>query len=138
MRPTRFPHLRTAALLCLLALGSPWAQAGDTHIGQQLQRWSAEAGTAGDPARGQAFFGARHGGEWSCASCHGQPPTRQGQHAATGKSIAPLAPAFNPQGFTDSAKVDKWFRRNCKDVLARECTPLEKADVLAYLAGLKP
>ena len=114
------------------------ARAGDTTPAQQLARWSAEAGAPGNATRGQNFFNSRHGGEWSCASCHGQPPTAEGKHANTGKAIAPLAPAFNPQGFTDSAKVDKWFRRNCKDVLARECTPLEKADVLAYLAGLKP
>ena len=34
-------------------------------------------------------------------------------------------------------KVDKWFRRNCKDVLARECSAAEKADVLAWLISLK-
>ncbi|MFA5702619.1 MAG: DUF1924 domain-containing protein [Advenella sp.] len=28
--------------------------------------------------------------------------------------------------------------RNCKDVLARECTPSEKADVIAYLMSLNP
>ena len=39
---------------------------------------------------------------------------------------------------TDEAKVDKWFRRNCNDVLSRECTAVEKADVLAYLNALKP
>ena len=44
----------------------------------------------------------------------------------------------HPRAFTDSAKVDKWFRRNCKDVLQRECAPGEKADVLAYLLSLKP
>ncbi len=48
-----------------------------------------------------------------------------------------MAPAFNPKAFTETAKVDKWFRRNCKDVLKRECTAVEKADVLAYLVGLK-
>ena len=40
--------------------------------------------------------------------------------------------------FTSTAKVDKWFRRNCNDVLSRECTAVEKADVLAYLNALKP
>ncbi len=40
--------------------------------------------------------------------------------------------------FTDTAKVDKWFRRNCNDVLSRECTAMEKADVWAYLKALKP
>jgi len=33
--------------------------------------------------------------------------------------------------------VDKWFRRNCKDVLSRECSAAEKADVMAYLISLK-
>jgi hypothetical protein len=48
-----------------------------------------------------------------------------------------LAPHFNKERLTDSAKVDKWFKRNCKDVLSRECTAIEKVDVLAYLVGLK-
>ena len=88
--------------------------------------------------RGLAFFDNGHGGEWSCSSCHGTPPTAAGRHASTGKAIDPLAPAANPRAFTESARVEKWFRRNCKDVLARECSPAEKADVLAYLMSLQP
>ena len=74
----------------------------------------------------------------NAASCHGNPATAPGKHASTGKAIDPLAPAFDPQRFTDTAKVDKWFRRNCKDVLQRECSAGEKADVLAWLVSLKP
>lgn len=81
-------------------------------------------------------FTSKHGREWSCASCHGNPPTQTGRHAATGKSIAPLAPAFNPERFTDAAKTEKWFRRNCNDVVGRECTVAEKADVLSWLMTL--
>lgn len=114
------------------------AQAADTTAAAQLQQWSAEAGAPGNAAKGLTFFNSKHGGEWSCASCHGTPPNAQGKHASTGKQISPLAPAFNPKGFTDSAKVEKWFRRNCKDVLSRECSAIEKADVLAYLISLKP
>ena len=40
--------------------------------------------------------------------------------------------------FTDTAKIEKWFKRNCKDVLERECSAAEKADVLSYLMGVKP
>lgn len=116
---------------------APTAHAGDTTPAAQLQRWSAEAGAPGHAARGRAFFQARHGGEWSCTSCHGALPTSQGRHASTGKAIAPLAPAFNASSLTDAAKSDKWFRRNCKDVLSRECTAAEKADVLAFLLELK-
>jgi len=118
--------------------GSVSAFAQPTSPAQQRARFEADAGHAGDASRGRTFFTAPHTGEWSCASCHGNPPTARGRHATTGKSLAPLAPAFNPQAFTDTARVDKWLRRNCKDVVARECTAGEKADVLAYLLGLKP
>jgi hypothetical protein len=60
-----------------------------------------------------------------------------GRHASTDKAIEPLAPAANAKRFTDSAKAEKWFRRNCKDVLARECTAAEKADVLAWLISVR-
>ncbi|MEW6707069.1 MAG: DUF1924 domain-containing protein [Pseudomonadota bacterium] len=91
-----------------------------------------------DPARGEQFFTTKHGREWSCASCHGNPPTGEGKHASTGKRITPLAPAFNPERFTNAAKTEKWFRRNCNDVLGRECSADEKADIVAWLRTLKP
>ena len=125
----------TLAALCALAATSI-SHAADTTAAQQLAHWSAQAGSPGNADKGKLFFTTRHGGEWSCASCHGTPPTAQGKHASTGKSIAALAPAFNPKAFTDTAKVDKWFRRNCNDVLSRECTAVEKADVLAWLLQL--
>jgi cytochrome c peroxidase len=87
--------------------------------------------------RGKAFFDASHGGDWSCASCHTADPLAAGKHAKTGKAIAPLAPAANPERFTDVAAVEKWFRRNCNDVLGRECTAQEKGDVLQYLMSVK-
>ena len=135
--PVEF-RLSTLLQALVVTLGTLGAGGVLATSGQaELARWQQTAGQAGDAARGQQFFAQRHGAEWSCASCHGQPPTREGKHAATGKPIAVLAPAFNPERLTDSAKVDKWFRRNCNDVLARECTAIEKADVLAYLMGLK-
>ncbi|HKU86502.1 MAG TPA: DUF1924 domain-containing protein [Casimicrobiaceae bacterium] len=87
-------------------------------------------------ARGKAFFESKHGGEWSCASCHTANPVDPGQHARTGKPIAPLAPAGDAERFTSLDKVEKWFRRNCNDVLDRACTVQEKGDILAYLMEL--
>jgi cytochrome c553 len=132
-------RLATGLLLALLGVFQlpAAALAADTTPAAQLQHWSAQAGSPGNAQRGQSFFTTKHGGEWSCASCHGTPPTAEGKHANTGKTIAPLAPAFNPKAFTDSAKIDKWFRRNCNDVVSRECSAGEKADVLAYLNSLK-
>lgn len=103
-----------------------------------LAGYVAQAGSAANPVRGQQLFVNRHGQQWACASCHGAIPTKPGEHAATGKPIGPLAPGFNPDRFTDAAKTEKWFRRNCRDVVGRECTAAEKADVLAWLLTLKP
>lgn len=88
-------------------------------------------------AAGQAFFTARHGGEWSCASCHTDNPAQAGRHAKTSKPIEPLAPSANAQRFSSTAKVDKWFKRNCGDVLGRACTAQEKGDVLTWLMNAK-
>jgi hypothetical protein len=103
-----------------------------------LAGYTAQAGAPAVPARGQQLFTASHGREWRCASCHGVVPTQTGKHASTGKPIGALAPAFNAERFADTAKTEKWFRRNCNDVLGRECGPAEKADVLAWLLTLKP
>jgi hypothetical protein len=87
--------------------------------------------------RGRRFFGTTHGNDWSCASCHTDDPAVSGKHAKTNKVIQPLAPSANAERFTDPRKVEKWFKRNCNDVLERACTPQEKGDVLAYLLGIK-
>ncbi len=100
--------------------------------------YTSQAGAPASVARGQEFFTTRHGREWSCSSCHGAVPIRAGSHAATGKPIAPLAPAFNTGRLTDEAKAEKWFRRNCNDVVGRECSAAEKADVISWLRTLKP
>ena len=101
------------------------------------KQYAAEAKQSPLASRGEKFFASRHGKDWSCASCHGIPPTKAGKHASTDKTILPLAPAYNNQRFTDEAKINKWFKRNCNDVLSRECSVLEKADVMAYLNSLK-
>jgi len=102
-----------------------------------LTRFEKEAGAAASAERGARFFTAKQGGEWSCASCHTERPTQAGRHAKTDKAITPLAPAANAERFTDAAKVDKWFRRNCNDTLNRLCSAQEKADVMAWLLALK-
>lgn len=124
-----------AAVLAAAGAGGPAIAADPAGLmaGYREQAQKADPAFSPSAARGGEFFGRRHGGEWSCASCHGSPPTGQGKHARTGKAIAPLAPSANAERFTDPAKVEKWFRRNCNDVLSRACSPAEKADVLAWL-----
>ena len=102
-----------------------------------LTRFEKEAGAAASAERGARFFTTKQGGEWSCASCHTERPIQTGRHAKTDKPITPLAPAANAERFTDAAKVDKWFRRNCNDTLNRICSAQEKADVMAWLLAQK-
>jgi hypothetical protein len=103
-----------------------------------LARFEKAAGAKASVERGAHFFVTKQGTDWSCSSCHTERPAQTGSHARTSKLIQPLAPAANAERFTDAGKVDKWFRRNCNDTLGRECSPLEKADVLAWLLTLKP
>lgn len=125
-----------AAALAAAVFLAPMARAAQpAHV---LSGYSAQAGAAAVAERGQKLFTTRQGREWSCSSCHGAVPTQAGKHASTGKVIAALAPAFNAERFTDAAKTEKWFRRNCNDVMGRECSAAEKADVLAWLLSLKP
>ena len=69
----------------------------------------------------------------SCSVCHSDDPAGIGQHVTSGKTIEPLLPSVNPERLTDAKKIEKWFRRNCKWTLERECTPEEKGHFLTFL-----
>lgn len=123
----------------LFALGSVLAPPALADTPQQiLARYQQQAGSA-SATRGEAFFHAkitRDGKTESCTSCHTDNPKAVGKTRAN-KAIEPLAPIANPARLTDPAKVEKWFKRNCKDVLARECSVQEKADFVAFLISVK-
>ncbi|MDX1914139.1 MAG: DUF1924 domain-containing protein [Methylophilus sp.] len=90
--------------------------------------------------RGERFYHAErahsNGKKVSCATCHTADPRQQGKTRAN-KIIEPMAARINAERFTDPAKVEKWFGRNCKDVLERACTAQEKGDYIQYLVNLK-
>lgn len=130
-------HAQPLALLISAALAAPPLAVSAATPAELLAGYNAQAGAPAQADRGRQFFAVTHGREWSCSSCHGATPTQAGRHASTGKAIEPLAPSANPQRFADAAKTDKWFRRNCNDVLGRACSASEKADVLGWLLSLK-
>lgn len=136
-----FHHARYATLLLGALIATPPALAetpAQFLAGFEQAAKQATPGFQGFSAtRGAQFFKSTHGNDWSCASCHTENPAAAGKHAKTGKAIQPLAPAANAKRFTDPAKVEKWFKRNCNDVLDRTCTALEKGDVLTFLLTVK-
>jgi hypothetical protein len=68
----------------------------------------------------------------ACTSCHGSDARAAGR-TPIGKSIEAVAVSVTPSRYTDPTKVEKWFKRNCTEVLGRECTPQEKGDWLTFV-----
>jgi mono/diheme cytochrome c family protein len=130
---------RALALSLAVAAIAIVAQAQTTTPASVLAAYTAQAGKPASPERGQALFNRKFGRDFdSCATCHGAVPTRPGKDAVSEKPIAPLAPAAQPGRFSDRSKVDYRFQMNCRDVIGRDCTAAEKADVLAWLISLNP
>jgi hypothetical protein len=123
-------------VLLLLAMISLVKAAFSAMPQELLKGYEFQSGRA-STTRGEQLFNTKHGKEWSCASCHENPPNHDTKHIVTGKVIKPLSPNANSERFVDQVKVEKWFKRNCNDVMARECTAQEKADVLAWLMTVK-
>ena len=134
--------MRALPALCLL-LASFASHAETPQQIRQIYVAEATAQQTGfTPAakRGEALFRQRFSNNDkmpACTSCHTDSPLNAGQHAITGKSVKPLAVSANTERFSDSAKVEKWFGRNCKEVVGRACTPAEKADFVTYMSEVR-
>ena len=131
--------MKTLTALALLLV----VAAGHAETPQAITRQYADAAPAGFvPAarRGEALFRqnfAINDKMPSCTACHTDNPKNPGRHAVTGKTIRPLAVVANGERFSDPAKIEKWFGRNCREVVGRACTPGEKADFVAYLSEVR-
>ena len=69
----------------------------------------------------------------SCSSCHTSDLSNGGEHVKTKKLIKPMMPGINSKRLTNTKKIEKWFMRNCKWTLGRECSAQEKGDFLLYI-----
>lgn len=126
--------------ITLLLLASANPVFADTP-GSLVAGYAAEAakttpGFTPSAKRGQDFFVKEWGVSQkmsNCTACHGKNLKAEGKHVVTDKNIAPLSPAANPERFTSLAKVEKWFKRNCTEVIGRECTAAEKADFIQFV-----
>ncbi len=133
--------MKPMTLLLIATLGVAGASAALSASPRDtlIQSYADQAGGTLSAEAGKALFLGKHSGGKpetpSCTTCHTNNPKSAGQ-ARTGKVIEPMAVSANPNRFTDPAKVEKWFRRNCSSVLGRECTAQEKGDILTYLSNL--
>lgn len=128
--------------LFMLLLSSSMAFGNDEILKNfEAQAKSVDAKFAGfKAAEGENFFRTERinskGEKVSCMTCHSSDPKKEGLTRAN-KVIDPIAPIANKERFTDMAKVEKWFKRNCKDVYERECTVLEKGQFTKYMMSVK-
>jgi len=90
---------------------------------------------AGEKMWQQPYLNKKSGKQRSCQTCHGKDLSKIGKHARTGKVIDPLAPSVNGERLTKVKFIKKWFKRNCKWTIGRECSAQEKGDFLEYLKG---
>lgn len=131
-----FVTCRKAAFLLAMGLVPMAAQAD--AVAELLRQYEARGAAKFSAAEGEAFWtrpavDAKSGETRKCTQCHGEDLRRVGKHVTTGKAIDPLAPSANPKRLTDVEKIEKWFSRNCKWTLGRECTAQEKGNVLVML-----
>ncbi len=142
--------MRTIVSICLtVCFFTSYARAASTDPSEllgfyEMQARRTDPGFRANPVRGDAFFHRqnppRPGAEappTSCAECHTPDPRREGLNTRNQKKLEPLAPSAASRRFSDRDKVEKWFSRNCGDVLDRACTPAEKGDLVAWLITLK-
>ncbi|MDD4912098.1 MAG: DUF1924 domain-containing protein [Sideroxydans sp.] len=101
-----------------------------------LAKYKAAGVTKTDAAKAKKDWTAEvvvDGEKMSCATCHGTDFSKSGKHHKTGKVIEPMSTKVTADRFSDEKKIEKWFKRNCKDAWGRECTVQEKADFLTFL-----
>ncbi|MFH2139463.1 MAG: DUF1924 domain-containing protein [Pseudomonadota bacterium] len=125
----------TAMFLALGLLAAPVAFATPASDSLLAQYKSEGAGKA-DAAKAKSDWTREvmvEGEKMSCATCHGTDFSKPGKHHKTGKVIEPMSMKVNAERYTDVKKIEKWFKRNCKDAWGRECTAQEKADFLTFL-----
>lgn len=121
-------------LLSGLVVASTGAYAvTNSTIDQLLQRYQTETQQPFSADRGEKMWSTPYQKDRSCNQCHTDNLRQMGQHATTKKPIQPMSPTVNPDRLQDSAKVEKWFGRNCRWTMGRECTAQEKGDFLLFI-----
>jgi hypothetical protein len=130
--------LKTIAVAAALLVMQAANARADDVVTTMLKQYEKQGASAFSASTAQAlwtrdFPDAKSGEKRRCSQCHTEDLRRTGKHAVTGKVIEPLAPSANPKRLTDPEHIEKWFLRNCKWTMGRECTAQEKGDFLAMI-----
>lgn len=132
--------MKNYILISAMLISAPlsFAYAENLIVKTLLDEYTSQGAGPADANMGKILWQKVYSGksefnERSCASCHTNNLTKTGKHIRTNKEIKPMSPSVNPQRLTDIKKVKKWFKRNCKWTMGRECSVQEQANILAYI-----
>ena len=149
----------------LLGGGEAWARGAQQLLERYAQEAKqADPDFSGFSAEeGRKFYLEKHPlmgvGAVSCASCHRKNPREHilahrtdilcrachvindkehpdPQHAKK-RTIEPLAPSANARRFGDAERSERFFRTNCRLVVKRDCTAVEKGNLVTWLLTLE-
>lgn len=118
----------------LLAVSAVQADTVDDLLAEYKGQGAGTFNVSAGEALWRRRFQSADGVPRACTSCHAADLKRPGRHAVTGKTIEPLAPSVNAKRLSERRQIVKWFKRNCKWTLGRECGPQEKGDLLLFLS----
>ncbi len=130
-------------LISIVVLASTFVPAAAGESPKSLLDFYASEAKASDPGFGgfsaergehlfRTHFSTGKPDTPSCTTCHTTDPTKAGQTRA-GKDIEPMAASANSKRYSDQAKAEKWFGRNCNNVVGRDCTATEKGDFITFM-----
>lgn len=126
-------------IISLLVASAPVAVFSNEAVDMLIKIYQPETAIKPDATKGsqlwrQEFSGKAPYIKRSCKTCHTANLKQQGKHVRTNKIIKAMAPSVNSESLTDSKKIKKWLKRNCKWTLGRECSNDEKIHLLRFLS----
>lgn len=122
----------------IFIIHSSYALAENTAIKTLMTSYQSQGVKSGNAKNGEQFWNKTFTAkapftERSCKSCHTANLKNAGKHIRTGKKLKALAPSVNSSSLNKTKKIKKWFKRNCKWTVGRECSVQEKADILTFI-----
>lgn len=112
--------------------------AASPAVNKLMQSYQSQGAVIGNAQTGEKLWSKTYVGKApftsrSCKTCHTTNLKDSGEHVRTGKNLKPLAPSANSKSLTSEKKIKKWFKRNCKWTVGRECNAQEKSDILSFI-----
>lgn len=124
--------MSTYKYIALLSLYAFNVHSGAIDFNQLYRSWGVDITTI-NTTQGEQLWKRELIPNKSCTSCHTNNLKKNGTHVKTKKLIKPMSPKINQKRLTNTKKINKWLKRNCKFTYKRECTAAEKVNFIEFI-----